>query len=60
MLIKCKQCGTEFDFTEKEQEWYQNKFGDEYSPPKYCKPCRDARKQEKVSGGVLQKKGKRG
>lgn len=53
MIIKCKnpQCGQEFEFTEKEEEWYRNKFGDDFSPPKYCKPCREARKAEKQQNG---------
>ncbi len=40
--IKCCDCGTEFVFTVKEQEFYAEKgFTNE---PKRCKPCRDAKK----------------
>ncbi len=40
--IKCKDCGAEFVFTTREQEFYNEKgFNNE---PQRCKPCRDARK----------------
>jgi hypothetical protein len=40
--LKCLDCGTEFVFTVREQEFYaQNGF----TEPKRCKPCRDARKR---------------
>ncbi len=41
-IIVCKDCGTEFTFTAREQEFYAEKgFENE---PQRCKPCRDARK----------------
>lgn len=40
--IVCKDCGQEFVFTAREQEFYAEKgFENE---PQRCKPCRDARK----------------
>ncbi len=43
--IKCKDCGTEFVFTVREQEFYDKMgFKDE---PSRCKPCRDKRKAER-------------
>ena len=43
--IKCLDCGTEFTFSARDQEFYAEKgFTNE---PKRCKACRDARKQEK-------------
>ncbi len=40
--IKCKDCGTEFAFTVREQEFYAERgFAEE---PKRCKACRDAKK----------------
>ena len=43
--IKCVDCGTEFVFTARDQEFYQEKgFTNE---PKRCKACRDKRKAEK-------------
>jgi hypothetical protein len=43
--IVCKDCGTEFVFTVKEQEFYKEKGLE--NDPKRCKACRDKRKQEK-------------
>ena len=44
--LQCKDCGTDFVFTSKEQEFYAQKgFQNE---PTRCKPCRDSRK---ASGG---------
>ena len=38
----CKECGKEFVFTAREQEFYESKgFENE---PQRCKPCRDKRK----------------
>ncbi len=43
--IKCLDCGTEFTFTARDQEFYAEKgFTNE---PKRCKACRDKRKAEK-------------
>lgn len=40
--LQCKDCGSEFVFTEGEQEFYAEKgFVNE---PQRCKPCRDQRK----------------
>lgn len=39
--IICKDCGTEFDFIVKEQEFYAEKG---FNDPLRCKACRDARK----------------
>lgn len=40
--IVCKDCGQEFSFTAREQEFYAEKgFNNE---PQRCKACRDARK----------------
>ena len=41
--LVCKDCGEEFVFTAREQEFYESKgFVNE---PQRCKPCRDKRKQ---------------
>lgn len=43
--IVCTDCGTEFTFSAREQEFYAEKgFTNE---PKRCKVCRDKRKAEK-------------
>lgn len=40
--LKCKECGSEFIFTSREQEFYAERgFQNE---PGRCKTCRDARK----------------
>ena len=41
--IKCQDCGEVFDFTEKEQKFYEEKG---FFPPKRCKSCRDERKNQ--------------
>jgi CxxC-x17-CxxC domain-containing protein len=47
--ITCIDCSQPFVFTAGEQEFYARKgFREE---PKRCKPCRDARKQRRESGG---------
>lgn len=46
--IGCVACGTEFTFTEEEQEFYESKG---FQAPKKCKPCRDAAKQSRGGGG---------
>ena len=39
--ITCAECGEIFPFTEREQEYYQER---NLTHPKRCKPCRDARR----------------
>ena len=41
MDITCAECGNTFPFTEREQEYYQER---NLTHPKRCKPCRDARR----------------
>ncbi len=43
--ITCKDCGAEFVFTEREQEFYKEKGFD--NEPQRCADCRKKRKQEK-------------
>ncbi len=42
--IVCKDCGKEFIFTIREQEFYNEKG---FTEPKRCKECRDKNKQNK-------------
>ena len=45
--IKCVDCGTEFVFTARDQEFYQEKgFTNE---PQRCPECRKARKQQRFN-----------
>lgn len=44
-VIVCKDCGVEFTFTEREQEFYASK---NFSEPVRCKACREARKAQKA------------
>lgn len=39
--LKCRDCGDDFDFPEKDQEFYQEKG---YLPPVRCKACRIKKK----------------
>ncbi len=47
-VIACKDCGSEFTFTESEQEFYKEKGFD--NDPVRCPACRKARKQQKDGG----------
>jgi CxxC-x17-CxxC domain-containing protein len=47
--IKCADCGSDFVFTEREQEWYQEK-GLSHEPRR-CKGCRSSRKSVGGPGG---------
>ena len=40
--LVCKECGEEFVFTAREQEFYESKGF--VNAPQRCKPCRDKRK----------------
>ena len=42
--LTCSDCGQSFVFTDKEQEFFQEKG---FSEPKRCRQCRDARKAER-------------
>lgn len=44
-LLVCKDCNTEFTFTESEQAFYQEKGFD--NEPQRCAECRKARKQQR-------------
>lgn len=39
--LKCSDCGATFDFTEREQEFYEEK---KFTPPKRCVDCRKKKK----------------
>lgn len=43
--IKCVDCGNDFQFTDRDQEFFASKG---FTPPKRCRPCRDIKKQAKV------------
>lgn len=45
-IIKCKDCEEEFEFSEKEQQFYEEKG---FPDPKRCKFCRIARKNRDIS-----------
>lgn len=49
ITLVCKDCGKEFAFTVREQEFYKEK-GFENNPVR-CFECRKARKQQKTGGG---------
>jgi hypothetical protein len=40
---KCEGCGDTFEWSEKDQRFYESKG---FEPPKRCKPCRAARKKK--------------
>lgn len=46
--LQCAECGTIFEFSAEDQEYYAQKG---YSSPKRCPECREKRKAMKNSGG---------
>ena len=48
--IQCKDCQQNFEFTEKEQKFYQKKG---FVTPKRCKACRKIKKAREVQGGII-------
>ncbi len=46
LVIICKDCGTEFDFTTRDQEFYEQMGFDK---PVRCKECREAKKQYRAA-----------
>lgn len=52
-LIKCKDCGGDFAFTEGEQIFYQDKG---FDPPKRCKPCRDKKQRKRDAKETTQRR----
>ena len=48
-MLKCVDCKEDFEFTEGEEAFFKEKFGDDFKPPKRCKPCRKANKQKRDS-----------
>ena len=45
-VIKCQDCGKDFNFTERDQAFYQEKG---FLPPKRCHFCRKARKERHLN-----------
>ena len=52
MNIICKECGKEFDFSSKEQNFYTSM---NYEMPKRCPECRKARKAAKKEAEAQKK-----
>jgi hypothetical protein len=44
-VIKCQDCGEDFIFTERDQEFYAEKG---FAEPKRCHFCRKARKERHI------------
>ena len=44
-VLKCKDCGADFTFTENEQAFYKEKGFD--NEPQRCADCRRAKKQQR-------------
>ena len=42
--LTCADCGREFHFGDKDQEFYHEKG---FPPPKRCKECRQAKKEQR-------------
>ena len=54
ITLQCSDCGSDFDFTGSEQEFYEQKGL--VNQPKRCKPCRSAKKNASRGGGFQQKR----
>ena len=46
--LKCADCGREFTFGAEDQRFFREKG---FDPPKRCKECRRARKEQRGGGG---------
>ena len=46
--MTCADCGREFAFSAEEQRFFREKG---FDPPKRCKECRQARKEQRGGGG---------
>jgi DNA replicative helicase MCM subunit Mcm2 (Cdc46/Mcm family) len=47
--IKCKDCGADFLFTERDQKFFSEQG---WTPPKRCKGCREEKKRRQAEGGT--------
>lgn len=45
--IRCTDCGRNFTFTTKEQDFFNEKG---FTPPKRCRDCRQAKKEQRGGG----------
>lgn len=45
--LTCADCGREFAFSAEEQRFFREKG---FNPPKRCKECRQARKEQRGDG----------
>jgi hypothetical protein len=50
--VKCKDCKQPFIVSEGEERFLREKFGNDFSMPARCKPCREANKKRKAEGGA--------
>jgi hypothetical protein len=46
--LTCADCGREFSFGAEEQRFFREKG---FDPPKRCKECRQAKKEQRGGGG---------
>ena len=46
--LTCVDCGQDFTFSASEQEFFAEKG---FTPPKRCKDCRQAKKEQRGGGG---------
>ena len=46
--LTCADCGREFAFSAEEQAFFREKG---FNPPKRCRECRQARKEQREGGG---------
>ena len=46
--LTCADCGREFAFSSEEQAFFREKG---FNPPKRCRECRQARKEQREGGG---------
>jgi Probable zinc-ribbon domain len=46
--LTCADCGRDFPFSAEEQRFFREKG---FEPPKRCRECRQARKEQRGDGG---------
>jgi CxxC-x17-CxxC domain-containing protein len=55
--LTCSDCGQSFTFSAEDQEFFRER---DYSAPKRCKACRQAKKNEQSGGGGYQRSSSQG
>jgi Probable zinc-ribbon domain len=48
LIIRCVDCGADFDFTVADHNFFSEKIGKDYKTPKRCKVCRANKRRQQA------------